>query len=112
MADNSKKLSFSSVFNQQKILLNDSRTVNIPSSIGPYTTVVSFSTGLTYVPVFRCFVQFNSILYPITQQFAVVDDIIAGVDSSFNFFIKAVSIGVAVNNVTFYWRIYTDSKPA
>lgn len=114
--DNAKKLSHSTTFNQQKILINDSDIVTIPSTSGlVIDEVVTVPTGLIYAPAYRVFFEYAGVMYQVAQynwiQILALDTIITGIDADFNFVIKTVNLGSAVANVTFHYRIYLDSQP-
>lgn len=111
MAD--KELAFNSPGNnQQKIVINSSQTVTVPHAVAA-TNIISVPTGLTEVPAYRAFIETGGTMRSINQQFVTTaDSLIAGIDANFNFFIRAFNIGSAVPNVTFYYRIYIDSKPS
>lgn len=105
-------LSFSTAFNQQKYLINDSYTATIPSSVVAYDLILTIPTGLTKVPSFRTFVEIAGILYPILNTFdsPLNFTTTTGVDPNFNFVIKTFNSGAPLL-VTFYYRIYEDSAP-
>lgn len=113
-----RNLSFSTGFNQQKILLNSSVVVTVPTSAGTTAdTLLTVPTGLLVVPTFRAFFEHLGVLYPITRQFELTDTdkvgdgMTAGIDASFNFIIKSYNQDPPVTNVTLYYRVYKDSKP-
>lgn len=113
MADASKNLSFNNPGNnQQKIIINSSQTVTLPHTLTALN-VVSVPTGLTEVPAYRAFIETAGTMRSLSQQFVTTaDSIVSGIDANFNFFIRVLNIGSAVPNVTFYYRIYIDSKPS
>lgn len=113
MADPNKNLAFNSPGNnQQKIIINSSQTVTVPHAIAA-TNIISVPTGQTEVPTFRAFIETGGTMRSLDQQFVTTaDSLIAGIDANFNFFIRAFNIGSAVPNVTFYYRVYIDSKPS
>lgn len=113
----SRNLSFSTTFNQQKILINDSQTVTIPTSVGVIPdSLFTVTTGALDPPTFRAFYEISGVLYPIwrapgTLPSPLALDIAAGIDLSNNFFIRTLNLDPPVANVTFYYRVYIDSEP-
>lgn len=110
------KLSFTNLFNQQKIIANSSSTVSI-SSAGTLATYVTVATQELQTPTARVFVEFNGILAPMSSSSAGTFNTIGKSTSFYAFFNSANSLVIqAVSldayDVTIYYRIYVDGVPS
>ncbi len=109
------KLSYTNVFNQQKIIVNNSQSFSIPST-GVLTTLVTVATTETVTPTARCFIEFNGTIAPLSASEGGTIDTI-GKDSAFyasfntlnSLVIQVVSFDAYT--ATIYWRIYKDGRP-
>lgn len=114
---NSRNLSCSTGFNQQKIIVNSSQTVSVPfTGVGP-DTLLTVSSGQTVRPTARVFVQIGAKLAPAyMSQSATFNSLgkstafICSFDSSNNLVIQSNSLDTY--SVTIYYRIYKDGRPS
>lgn len=109
-------LSYSNIFNQQKIVTNSSQEVIIPNTAGVLTTVLTVATTETVTPTARVFVEFSGRLAPI---YSSVDGSVKTIvkNSAFQVYFNALnSLIIAVDSsdtytATIYYRIYKDGAP-
>lgn len=113
---NSRNLSFSTGFNQQKIIINSSQVVSVPSTFSP-TTLLSVPTGQTIRPTARVFVEVGGVLTPAYMSQAATFNSIgkstaffAYFDASNNLVIQTTSLDAYT--ATIYYRIYKDGRPS
>lgn len=114
---NSRNLSFSTGFNQQKIIINSSQSVTVPvSGINP-DTLLTVSTGQTVRPTARVFVEVGGTLIPAYMSSAATFNSIAKntyffcyFDSSNNLVIQSYSTDTYT--ATIYYRVYMDGRPS
>jgi hypothetical protein len=127
---NDKNLSFSTNFNQPKIILNGSQPVSVPVSAplglppanASLDTLLSVATGATSLPIpARVYMQVGNILAPVYSDYPVVQDyyflvfgkafsLYVSFDSSFNLVIESYSVEASPFDATLYYRIYQDAK--
>lgn len=118
---NAKNLSFSTGFNHQKIHLNGNIPVTIPASaFETRDTLFTVITGLDRPTTARFFIEKGGVMQKLKGRYLpfLGDTFLDSVqfftffDSSNNVVMESYnSSGAPINNVTFYYRIYTDGRP-
>lgn len=116
-----KNLSFSTGFNQPKIILNSSRTVSVPVSVGTTPdTLFTLATGAERLPVPpKIFIEYAGELGPAFGSYGTTGTVlgiqvlfIASFNSSFDLVLRSYSLEVTPVDVTLYYRVYIDAEPA
>lgn len=111
-----RNLSFSTVFNQQKYILNDATTTNIASSAS-IQTLYTLTTDLTRTTSARMFIEYTSTMIPayglgaptfraIGKEFAFFGYF----NTSFDFVVQVYAPFDSASDVTIYTRIYQDGR--
>ena len=107
-------LSYSNVFNQQKIIINDSAVVSVPNT-GVLTTVLTVSTGETITPTARVFIEHNGIMAQIYNSTSGTFRTIVQSARFYTFFNANNDLVVQVYSFdtfspTIYYRVYIDGR--
>ena len=116
-----RKLSFSTGFNQPKIIVNTSSVVSIPvSAPNVADTVLTVGTGVSTKPLPpRIAIEYSGTMCPAygngSDTFTVIGiniGFIAYFNGSNQLVVKSYSQELGSTNITIYYRIYKDAKPA
>ena len=115
-----RNLSFSTRFNQPKILADDSRDVTIPVSVGTTPdTLFTITTNATTTPMPpRLYMEYNDEL---TQVYGDTTRMVATLGLSIIFYayynalnalvVQSLSTEVGTVDVKIHYRIYRDARP-
>lgn len=119
MSDNAANLSFSTLFNQPKILINDNQVVTVPvTAPGGLDTLLTIPTAATDTPLPpRVNILYNNIFgsaFGVTGDSSTVFGIgvqfVIAFDASFNLVIQSVSTEIVPVDVDIYYRVYVDER--
>lgn len=110
-----KNLSYTNLFNQQKIIVDDSQVVNVPNTF-TLTTILTVATGQDVTPTARVFIEYNGIMAPLyTSRSGTFRTI--GKLAGFYVFFNAINalviqtLSLDTFSPTIYYRIYKDGRP-
>lgn len=110
------KLSYTNVVNQQKIIANDSRSVDIPST-GVISTLFTITTTETVTPTARVFIEYNGTMTAITASQSSTYATIGKLSAFYASFNALNALVIQTNSLdaytaTIYYRIYKDGAPS
>jgi hypothetical protein len=116
---NARNLSFSTGFNQQKIIINSSQAVTCPALSFTPDTLFTVSTGQTVRPTARVFVEIGGILAPAYASTAASQNSLGKAvaflcyfDGSNNLVVQSFSNEATTTAARVYYRIYKDGRPS
>lgn len=123
----SDPISFSTSFNQPKIIINSSRTVSVPVTALPppppapatLDTLLTIPTGAPRLPLPpRLFIEYLGTLAPAFgdsgatfDTFGINVAFFVAFDPSFNLIVRSYSQEAAPVNVVLHYRVYRDAEP-